>query len=83
MHFKHHVTVEEIYIRSTLGLCREFRRLACLNHVHVLLALPVAVIGKAIFYPGLSFGLRGEQSVHLHHKVAGPERNPFSTYLHT
>lgn len=38
--------------------------------------VPVAVIGKAIFYPGLSFGLRGEQSIHLHHKVAGPEKNP-------
>lgn len=38
--------------------------------------VPVAVIGKAIFYPGLSFGLRGEQSIHLHHKVAGPEKTP-------
>lgn len=36
--------------------------------------VPVAVVGKAIVYPGLSFGLRGEQSVHLHHKVAGPEK---------
>lgn len=35
---------------------------------------PVAVISKVIFYPGFSFGLRGEQCVHLHHKVAGPER---------
>lgn len=35
---------------------------------------PVAVISEVIFYPGFSFGLRGEQRIHLHHKVAGPER---------
>lgn len=38
--------------------------------------LPVAVICKFIVYPGLYFGLRGQESIHLHHKVAGTERNP-------
>ena len=42
--------------------------------------VPVAVVGKAIVYPGLSFGLRGEQSVHLHHKVAGPEKKKKSIH---
>lgn len=37
-------------------------------------AVPVAIFCKAVLYPGFSFGLRGEQSIHLHHEVAGPER---------
>lgn len=50
---------------------------ACLSKLCAsITTLPVAVICKVILYPSLSFGLRGQQSIHLHHKVAGPERNP-------
>lgn len=43
--------------------------------------VPVAIICKAVLYPGFSFGLRGQQSIHLHHQVAGPEREAALTHL--
>lgn len=45
------------------------------------LCLPVAVVSKAIIYPGFSFGLRGEQSIHLHHQIAGPTTRLSSRYM--
>lgn len=47
---------------------------------YLCLTVPVAVISEAIFYSGVCFGLRGQQSVHLHHEVAGPERKSISFY---
>lgn len=37
--------------------------------------LPVALVRKVVFDPSFGFGLRGQQRVHLHHQITGPDKH--------
>lgn len=38
-------------------------------------SLPVALVCKVVLHPGFWFRLRGQQRVHLHHQIAGPDKH--------